>query len=600
MITNNLSKFRPWVNRFAYVIIRIMQVPFRLLTIVVLLTLAGCATVDHNVDPVVSTSVAHDVISEAPEPPEDLPEKVNIKSDSLQPLLEAEFAIRARDYDRALKLLESQVMAVPDPELARRMLRLAQFLRDQEATLIASGRVSDLDPSDAEASALAAALAIETGEVLAAARYAERALLAGSDLNIAALLNDFDSRDPSVREALTATITRLSDQLDLPDVQFAKALLLWRMGDGDASRDILAPLLADPVHERAVLLWTEIAVAEQEPDALARLTAAIENTDSQLLRYQLARFLVNEGNLEAAVLHFERLVTQSPRNSDYLIAAGMIKLEQKELETAVKLLETAANLGQRSNEARFYLAVALERLGQTRRALDTYLAVRPSRYYSQAMQSAANLASSIKSASAIGELFRHQRQQHPTQSELLFLLEASALQKREPTEAIKALSEGLQALPDSERLLYSRATIYDLAGDFESAEVDFRHLLSLKPNDPTALNALGYLMTNNTTRYAEAAALIEAAFRQEPQNPAIIDSLGWAYFKLGRIDEAEQLLRQAYQSFPDPEVAAHLLELLWSQGRRAEASDLIDLEWAKSPNNPHIVDTAARLEIPLP
>jgi Flp pilus assembly protein TadD len=130
--------------------------------------------------------------------------------------------------------------------------------------------------------------------------------------------------------------------------------------------------------------------------------------------------------------------------------------------------------------------------------------------------------------------------------------------------------------------------------------MDFRYLLELKPNDPTALNALGYLMTNNTDRYSEAAALIEAAFQQEPQNPAIIDSLGWAYFKLGRFNEAEILLRQAYQSFPDPEVAAHLLELLWSQGRRVEASDLIDTEWAKSPNNPHLVDTAARLDIPLP
>ena len=131
-----------------------MQGPFRLVTIVVLLTLAGCATVDQNVDPVVSTSDAQDAISEAPEPPEDLPEKVNIKSDSLQPLLEAEFAIRARDYDHALKLLESQVMAIPDPELARRMLRLAQFLRDQEAATNCIGASIDLDHSDAEASHL--------------------------------------------------------------------------------------------------------------------------------------------------------------------------------------------------------------------------------------------------------------------------------------------------------------------------------------------------------------------------------------------------------------------------------------------------------------
>ena len=139
------------------------------------------------------------------------------------------------------------------------------------------------------------------------------------------------------------------------------------------------------------------------------------------------------------------------------------------------------------------------------------------------MQSAANLAAATKTPAAITTLFQDQRNRHPAQSELLFLLEAGALQSEAPDQAILALSKGLEALPNSERLLYSRATVYDIVGDFESAEMDFRYLLELKPNDPTALNALGYLMTNNTDRYAEAAALIEAAFQQEPQNPAIID-----------------------------------------------------------------------------
>ena len=599
MIANYLNKFRSWAKGVSYVIIRAMQRSLRLHITVILLLSYGCASTPDLVDAdapdsdsVIANSSVEEITAE--------PEAVNLDSDSLLSLLEAEFAIRAREYDLALQRLQPQVQKISDPELARRMLRLAQFTRQQQATLIAAGRVSDLDPSDADASTLAAALAIESGEILAAATYAERALLAGSDLNIAALLNDFDAQDPTVREALEATINRLSEQLDNPDIQFAKALLLWRLGDGEASRAVLATFAETPVHERATLLWTEIAIANQEPNALDRLSSAIEETDSQLLRYQYARFLVNDGDLTAASAQFDRLVNKAPRNSDYLLAAGILKLELDELGTAVSLLETAANLGQRLDEARFYLAVALERSEQSARSLDTYLSVSPSRYYSQAMQSAANLAAATKTPAAITTLFQDQRNRHPAQSELLFLLEAGALQSEAPDQAILALSKGLEALPNSERLLYSRATVYDIVGDFESAEMDFRYLLELKPNDPTALNALGYLMTNNTDRYAEAAALIEAAFQQEPQNPAIIDSLGWAYFKLGRFNEAEILLRQAYQSFPDPEVAAHLLELLWSQGRRVEASDLIDTEWAKSPNNPHLVDTAARLDIPLP
>lgn len=599
MIANYPTKFRSWAMGVSYVIIRAMHRLLRLHITATLLAAYGCASTPEVVDVDTSTS-APPVATNAVEEMVAIPEAVDLDSESLLSLLEAEFAIRARDYDFALQRLQPQVETIPDPELARRMLRLAQFTRQADATLIAAGRVSDLDPSDAEASALAAALAIESGDILAAAQYAERALLAGSDLNIAALLNDFNAQDAEVRETLEATINRLSEQIDDPDIRFAKALMLWRLGDGDASRAVLATFAETPVHERAILLWTEIAIAREDQDALIRLRSAIDETDSQLLRYQYARFLVNDGDLMAASAQFDQLVSQAPRNSDYLLAAGMIKLELDELDTAVSLLETAANLGQRLDEARFYLAVALERSEQSARSLDTYLSVSPSRYYSQAMQSAANLATAIKTPTAIKTLFQEQRNRHPAQSELLFLLEASALQTDAPDQAILTLNKGLEALPNSERMLYSRATVYEIVGDFESAERDFRYVLELKPNDPTALNALGYLMTNNTDRYAEAAALIEAAFKQEPQNPAIIDSLGWAYFKLGRFNEAEILLRQAYQSFPDPEVAAHLLELLWSQGRRLEASDLIDAEWEKSPNNPHLVDTAARLDIPLP
>ena len=288
MIANYPEKFRSWVKRVSYVIIRAMQRFLRLHITAIMLLSYGCASTPGLVDADIpdsdsaianSSVIVEEITAE--------PEAVNLDSDSLLSLLEAEFAIRAREYDLALQRLEPQVQKISDPELARRMLRLAQFTRQQEATLIAAGRVSDLDPSDADASTLAAALAIESGDILAAATYAERALLVGSDLNIAALLNDFDAQDPKVREALEATINRLSEQLDNPDIQFAKALLLWRLGDGEASRAVLATFAETPVHERATLLWTEIAIANQEPNALDRLSSAIEETDSQLLRKKM-------------------------------------------------------------------------------------------------------------------------------------------------------------------------------------------------------------------------------------------------------------------------------------------------------------------------
>jgi len=76
--------------------------------------------------------------------------------------------------------------------------------------------------------------------------------------------------------------------------------------------------------------------------------------------------------------------------------------------------------------------------------------------------------------------------------------------------------------------------------------------------------------------------------------------LGWVYFKLGKNRQAEVLLKEAYQQYPDPEVAAHLIELLWSVGREIEARDLMTAQLKTSPNNTLLIDTAMRLAIPLP
>ena len=149
-------------------------------------------------------------------------------------------------------------------------------------------------------------------------------------------------------------------------------------------------------------------------------------------------------------------------------------------------------------------------------------------------------------------------------------------------------------------MLFARANLLERAGRFEAAESDYRSVLALTPGNAGALNALGYALTNNTERFSEAATLLEEAISKDPRNPAIIDSLGWVYFKLGKNRQAEALLKEAYKQYPDPEVAAHLIELLWSVGREVEARDLMVAHLKSSPNNPMLINTAIRLAIPLP
>ena len=196
--------------------------------------------------------------------------------------------------------------------------------------------------------------------------------------------------------------------------------------------------------------------------------------------------------------------------------------------------------------------------------------------------------------------FERQRVTHPQGREISFTFHADTLEALGSDEARNVLTTALSEFPKSTRLLFARATLLERRGLFNQAETDYRQILNLAPGDAGALNALGYALTNNTTRFSEAADLLEEALTKDPRNPAIIDSLGWAYFKLGKKKQAELLLKEAYKQYPDPEVAAHLIELLWSQGRTLEARDLFSAEWRSSPQNKYLLDTANKLAIPLP
>jgi Flp pilus assembly protein TadD len=131
----------------------------------------------------------------------------------------------------------------------------------------------------------------------------------------------------------------------------------------------------------------------------------------------------------------------------------------------------------------------------------------------------------------------------------------------------------------------------------ESAEEDLRAIIALDPDNSTALNALGYTLANRTSRYAEAAELISRALALDPEEPAIMDSMGWVSYRLGDNETALKYLRQAYAAFPDPEVAAHLGEVLWSSGDRDAARVVWNQALDGSPEHEIVLETMHRFGV---
>ena len=156
-----------------------------------------------------------------------------------------------------------------------------------------------------------------------------------------------------------------------------------------------------------------------------------------------------------------------------------------------------------------------------------------------------------------------------------FLLEAELLNRRgELVPSIDALNRGLQIFEGDRALLYARALTYERLDRVPEAIIDLQVLVTEDPEDADALNALGYTMADRTTDYEEALGYIERALALSPEQPAILDSMGWVLFKLGRHVEALDYLQRAFAAQEDAEIAAHLAEVLAVLGRDEEAREI--------------------------
>jgi tetratricopeptide (TPR) repeat protein len=161
--------------------------------------------------------------------------------------------------------------------------------------------------------------------------------------------------------------------------------------------------------------------------------------------------------------------------------------------------------------------------------------------------------------------------------------------------AYAVLTGALERYPDDPDLLYDVAMVAEKLDRIDVVEAKLTRLIELKPSNAHALNALGYTLVDRTPRIAEGLALIERALTLAPDDPFILDSVGWAHFRMGRLDEAEKNLRRAMEQRPDPEIAAHLGEVLWAKGERARAQDVWQSQLKSTPDNAVLLETVRRL-----
>lgn len=156
---------------------------------------------------------------------------------------------------------------------------------------------------------------------------------------------------------------------------------------------------------------------------------------------------------------------------------------------------------------------------------------------------------------------------------------------RQHEQCYKVLNDALESHPDNPSLLYDVALAAEKIDRIDIVESRLLRLIELEPDSAQAYNALGYTLADRTDRYADAREFISEALALAPEDPYILDSMGWVEYRLGNIDEAVRFLRRAYDISQDPEIAAHLGEVLWVMGTRQEARRIWDDSAGSYPDN---------------
>lgn len=574
-----------------------MRLP--LLIILATLFTGACASQKAPAPEPVATTPAEAEATPAPVPPAPVPERP-IPAASVYPLLAAEFALRRRDYETALDLYREQAPLLRDPAVSAHTTRLAQYLQRGEAALESARLWAAVAPADSEARDTLATLLMRAGQSPEALPHLVAVAEARGDARFPALLQGFDDLDDEAKldleQSLEDLLPRFPESVSLP---LTSALIAAEQGQSARAREHLDDVFAlEPYQHQALLLEARLLIDEGAARPLRRLEEALAAApDNDRLRLQYARLLARD-DINAARTQFEILSTNNPRDGDVLLSLALINEELGDLVAAKAYLRDLLALGQRPDEAYFTLGRIAEEEEDFRQAIEHYMQVGDSRDFVAANARIGELLLAAGQLARFTGHFTTLRQSYPPRREQLYALQANLLNSAGMHgEALALLDQAIAELPTSTSLLYSRSVAHERTGDIDAAERDLRSILDSEPDNATALNALGYTLANRTQRYEEARALISRALALEPGEPAILDSMGWVLYRQGEFEQALDYLTRAYASFPDPEVAAHLGEVLWATGDHAGARRIWAQALEDDPEHPALRETLTRLGI---
>jgi len=319
-----------------------------------------------------------------------------------------------------------------------------------------------------------------------------------------------------------------------------------------------------------------------------------ESPDDQRLRLFYAQLLIDEQEFSHARSLFEQMLRNAPKAPDVLFALGILSLQLEDLEAARDYFVQLHDAGERQSDSAYYLGQVEELADDPEAAVSWYRKV-AGEHAVDARVRVALVHAKQGNVERARELLQQLRDQWPEDAPMIYLVEGTVLTDLDrPEAAMDLYDEALKVFSGDHELLYARGLHAFLLDRLDIMESDFKAILAEDPDNAEALNALGYSLADRTERFAEALSYIERALALKPDDPAILDSMGWVQFRLGNSERALEYLRKALALMPDGEIAAHLGEVLWTLGRHNEARGTWEAALDRDPDHEYLLRSISR------
>jgi tetratricopeptide (TPR) repeat protein len=527
----------------------------------------------------------------------------------------AEIALQRGDCKTAAETYARAAQMASAP-VAHRASEVGLACEDLPAAWASAQRWRDLDPQSRDALAMYATVALKLYRI-ADARDAVKAFLsapppprrhgaAGAQGESAAAAGGEDS-------GVADLTTLLLEESDPPEVFAALNGVIDTAGASSERLTLLGELALEAYDANSAERYATRAVRESpknleanrvlvrayvvldEPSKAIATARGLMRRDPRRGMFELAEVYQELGRVEDAHQELERLRAADAPRAEVDRRLAVLAYDSGDMQEAQQRFADLAESGEADDSTLMYLSDIAARQGDVAAALAGYGKLADSPLALEAREKAAALLLRSHHATDALTLLREYARQHPEESVDLTVAEAQLLGDHGRTDAaLKLLGAGLRTHPQHPALEYERAIILEEAGQVGESVQAMQRLLTVRPNDPTLLNALGYTLADHNMQLPQAESLIRRALEQMPDNPAVLDSLGWVRFRRGDAAGAVPPLERAYDISHDSQIAAHWGEALWEAGRREAARKVWAEALARDPDSKALQAAVAR------